>query len=89
MSLIGALYVGALFPYFALVRNKPQGTARIVLLLLLVVASDTGAYFAGRSLGRVKLVVRVSPNKTAEGALGGLIATVITGWIAGPFLHRD
>jgi phosphatidate cytidylyltransferase len=86
MSLLGALYVGALFPYFALVRNKPHGTATTVLMLILVVASDTGAYFAGRSLGRRKLVERVSPNKTAEGALGGLIATVIAGWIAGPFL---
>jgi len=86
MSLIGGLYVGALFPYFALVRNQPRGTATFVLLLFLVIASDTGAYFAGRCFGRIKLVPRVSPNKTAEGALGGLVVAVITGWIAGPFL---
>ncbi|HVC44073.1 MAG TPA: phosphatidate cytidylyltransferase [Candidatus Binataceae bacterium] len=82
----GALWVGALFPYFAMLRNRPGGVPIIILMLLLVVASDSGAYFAGRSLGRVKLMPRVSPNKTVEGAIGGLAACVVGGLIMRPWL---
>ena len=77
--LIGALWVGVLFPYFALLRNSAGGVPIVVLMLLLVVVSDSGAYFAGRWKGRVKLLPRVSPNKTVEGATGGLAACIAAG----------
>ena len=83
---IGALWVGVLFPYFALLRNAPGGIPIIILMLLLVVASDSGAYFVGRSLGRTKLLPRVSPNKTVEGAIGGLAACILAGLILRPLL---
>jgi phosphatidate cytidylyltransferase len=83
---IGALWVGVLFPYFALLRNAPGGIPIIILMLLLVVASDSGAYFVGRSLGRTKLLPRVSPNKTVEGAIGGLAACIVAGLILRPLL---
>ena len=86
LLLIGALWVGVLFPYFALLRNHAGGVPIIVLMLLLVVASDSGAYFAGRSLGRVKLLPRVSPNKTVEGAIGGLSACIIAAVALRPLL---
>jgi phosphatidate cytidylyltransferase len=83
---LGALWVGALFPYFALLRNASGGVGAIILMILLVVASDSGAYFAGRSLGRIKLLPRVSPNKTVEGAIGGLAAVVVAVLILRPWL---
>jgi phosphatidate cytidylyltransferase len=83
---LGALWVGALFPYFALLRNYRDGIPVIILMLLLVVASDSGAYFVGRSLGRTKLVTRVSPNKTVEGAIGGLGACITAAIILRPLL---
>ncbi len=78
---IGALYVGPLFPFFALVRNRPEGIRLIVLMLLLVICADAGAYFNGRAMGRHKLAFRVSPGKTVEGAIGGIIASIIAGLI--------
>jgi phosphatidate cytidylyltransferase len=86
LLLIGALWVGVLFPYFALLCNYPGGVPIVILMLLLVVASDSGAYFAGRSLGRVKLLPRVSPNKTVEGAIGGLISSIIAAIVLRPLL---
>lgn len=77
LVVLGALWVGVLFPYFSLLRNRPNGIAAIILLVLLVVASDSGAYFTGRTIGRIKLLPRVSPNKTVEGAIGGLAAVIV------------
>ncbi len=84
---IGAAYVGVLFPYFALLRNGPGGIGMLLLVILLVVVSDSGAYFVGRYMGRTKLAPRVSPNKTVEGAAGGLIATMAAGLLL--FQMRD
>ncbi len=76
---IGAAYVGVLFPYFALLRNGPGGIGMLLLVILLAVVSDSGAYFIGMYLGRTKLAPKVSPNKTVEGAAGGLLATMAAG----------
>ena len=78
---MGAAYVGFLFPWFALLRNSPNGIYMLLLVILLAVVSDSGAYFVGRFMGRTKLAPNVSPNKTIEGAIGGLIATVVAGWL--------
>ena len=56
------------------------GPQIVLWLVLLVIAADVGAYFAGRSFGARKLAPRVSPGKTVEGALGGLAAVVLIAW---------
>jgi phosphatidate cytidylyltransferase len=82
----GALWVGVLFPYFAMLRNLPHGVGYLIAMLLVVIASDTGAYFGGRAFGAHKLAPRVSPNKTVEGAIAGLIASIGAGLILRPWL---
>ncbi len=57
-----------------------RGPHAVVWLVMMVIAADVGAYFAGRSLGRHKLAPRVSPGKTLEGAVGGLAAVVLIAW---------
>jgi phosphatidate cytidylyltransferase len=84
LAFTGAAYVGVLFPYFAMLRNQPHGVNWVIAVVLLAVASDTGAYFVGRQFGRRKLAEKVSPNKTVEGAVGGMIATVVAGVILSP-----
>jgi phosphatidate cytidylyltransferase len=56
------------------------GPQMVLWLVLLVIAADVGAYFAGRSLGRTKLAPRVSPGKTWEGAMGGLLMVALVAW---------
>ncbi len=86
-EMTGALHWVAI-PLFAVVGGVPLfgllyggDLGWVGWVVPLVVVSDSGAYFVGRHMGRTKLAPRVSPNKTVEGAVGGLIATVIGGWL--------
>jgi len=57
-----------------------SGPQIVLWLVLLVIAADVGAYFAGRRFGRRKLAPRVSPGKTLEGALGGIALVSLIAW---------
>ena len=62
------------------VTFSTQSTRWVLFTLGLVWAGDTGAFFVGRWLGRVPLAPRVSPKKTWEGAIGGIIASGAVAW---------
>ncbi len=59
------------------VYEHAQGKALIIYLLCLVWATDIGAYLVGKNWGRHKLIPRVSPGKTVEGAIGGLLLAML------------
>jgi len=74
-------YLPLLFPFFILIRLSPHGLSWIFFLLVVNYAGDTGAFYLGRNLGKHKLAVLVSPQKTIEGSLGGLAANFLVSWI--------
>ncbi len=79
------LYVG--IPVFALIwlRARPDdGLLLAFWALSLVWATDIGAYFAGRAIGGPKIAPSISPNKTWAGLGGGIVATLLLGYL----LHR-
>jgi phosphatidate cytidylyltransferase len=84
----GPLWLGGGLGSLALLRRDAgdSGPGFIVFALVLSWFSDTGAYFAGRFLGKHKLYAAVSPKKTVEGALGGLAAAV-AGAVVGHFFY--
>lgn len=63
--------------YVALVSLYSLKPSLLLFALIIIWAADTGAYFAGKSFGRVKLAPRISPKKTWEGVVGGLVAVVL------------
>lgn len=73
MAVIGWLLVVATLIGLASLHAMPDGALRVIFLLFLIFAADTGAYLAGRNFGKHKLAPNVSPGKTVEGALGGLL----------------
>lgn len=87
-TVFGVIYVALLAGCLIGVRmiaDAPQtGTPHIAAKLLttffaIVMMTDTGAYYTGRSIGRHKLAPLISPGKTIEGAIGGFVMAVVTG----------
>ena len=83
----GFLYAAAAEVASVVVRLDPaKGFAALMLVLLVVWATDIGGYFAGRSIGGPKLWPRVSPKKTWAGAIGSFVASLV---VAGGFAALD
>ncbi|MEN9810720.1 MAG: hypothetical protein RLZZ488_2287 [Pseudomonadota bacterium] len=60
------------------IEQAPKGIA-LYFALACILLGDSGAYFVGRTMGRHKLIPKVSPKKTIEGAIGGLVFSALTG----------
>jgi phosphatidate cytidylyltransferase len=61
------------------------GSGWVALAIVVTFGNDTGAYFAGRAFGKHKLAPAISPGKTVEGAVGGLLASLIVTFVARAF----
>jgi phosphatidate cytidylyltransferase len=77
LTIVGALYIGYGFSFMAAARNLPDGLMITILVFFGIWSTDSGAYFIGKAIGRHKLWPDISPNKTIEGALGGLLSSLI------------
>lgn len=80
--IFGTLYIGFALGHLLLTRALPDGIFLVFFVILVTWAGDTGAYYAGVSMGRTPLAPRISPNKTVEGLLGGCLLAVVIALIA-------
>lgn len=98
ITVFGILYTGSALSFAYAIRYHPYtidaagGAALLLFPLLLTWTTDTGAYFVGRSIGRRKLIPSVSPGKSVEGAIGGLLSAMVVAWlyqrfVLGPVAH--
>jgi phosphatidate cytidylyltransferase len=72
----GILYVGWLLGYIVALRGIEDGRNWVFYALFCTFGSDTAAFFIGRAIGKHKLAPSISPSKTWEGAIGGLLGAV-------------
>ncbi len=79
----GTLSFAYALRYHNYVIEARAGTALLFYPLVLAWSTDTAAFFAGRALGRRKLMPAVSPGKTVEGAVGGLVVAMLVSWAYG------
>ncbi len=76
-TIAGILYVGWLLSYLVALRGLDGGRNWVFLALFTTWASDTAAFFIGGKLGRHKLAPNISPGKTWEGTMGGIVGAII------------
>lgn len=83
---LGIAYVGVPAVALTAIRDlSDHGFGRLVFLLLVVWATDIGAYATGRAIGGPRLAPRISPNKTWAGLAGGMVAAALFGAGSAPW----
>ncbi len=87
---LSSVYVGFGFHYLIMTREVSDiGLLLVLFVIVLIWTTDSGAYFVGKAFGKTKLWPEISPNKTIEGSLGGVVLAIIVGSIfyaINPFL---
>jgi phosphatidate cytidylyltransferase len=81
-ALVGVLFAGFLLVHFIWLQILPEGPFWVIFVVMTGMAGDSAGYFVGHALGRHKLMPRVSPGKTVEGAVGILGGNLAAGVFA-------
>lgn len=82
LVLMGFLYVPLLLAHLVLIRMLPHGVSWLFLIMVIVMAGDSAAYYVGSTFGKNRLYPAVSPKKSIEGSLGGLAGSLTGAVIA-------
>jgi len=77
LTFLGFFYIPFLLSYFLILRNIPHGDKICYFTFILIWVSDSFAYFTGKALGRHPLAPSISPKKTIEGTIGGIIFSAL------------
>ena len=85
-TLFGILYVSWLFSFIIKIRLLPYGASLVAAVILITKSGDIGAYLIGSKWGKKSLIARISPSKTVEGTIGGLLFAVLMAVVSKLFL---
>ena len=85
VTLFAIFYIGWFFTFLVKIRFLEDGHKLVAYLLLVTKSGDIGAYLIGSNFGRHKLIPRISPNKSVEGAIGGFIFSMACAVILGRY----
>jgi phosphatidate cytidylyltransferase len=83
VAFLALTWIGLAVAHAMLLRKLPHGGGLLLDVLIGTFLGDTGAYFTGRAWGRRKLSPRLSPNKTVEGLIGGIVVGTFAFWASG------
>ena len=76
ITIFGSIYLGYLLSFALKIKDLPNGNFYLVSLLIITWANDSGAYLIGTKFGKNKIFPKVSPKKTVEGSIGGIIFSI-------------
>lgn len=88
-SFFGFFYVSFLLSHIVLIRQYTYGSFFVWLPFICAWGCDTGAYFTGMSIGKHKLIPTLSPKKTIEGAIGGVVTATALSLLYGYVIQRN
>lgn len=88
VTVLGFVYVTVFFSFIPMVNYKPYGKYTLWLIFIASWLCDTTAYYVGRAFGKTKLCPEVSPKKTVEGSIGGLLGSAIACGIFGIIVSK-
>jgi phosphatidate cytidylyltransferase len=80
-TLFGVVWIGVPLAHAVLIRELPHGGALVLDVCVGTFVGDTAAYFGGRMYGRTPLAPRISPNKTLEGLMFGIVGGTLAFWL--------
>jgi phosphatidate cytidylyltransferase len=80
-QVLGIVYIPVSLSLLVFLKDLEGGTLWIIWLLIVIFANDTGAFYTGTFLGKHKLAPNISPNKTIEGSMGGIVTSMVLGFI--------
>lgn len=86
-TIFGVFYVSWLFSFLIKIRYLPGGLGLLATVLLITKLGDIGAYLIGMRFGKTPLIPRISPKKSIEGSVGGLLFSVLGALVSGAFLN--
>jgi len=86
-TIFGILYVSWFFSFLIKIRFLPNGIGLLGMILLITKLGDIGAYLVGSRFGKTPLIPRISPNKSVEGAVGGLLFSIFGALLSKAFLN--
>jgi len=86
VTVFGVFYITFLFSFIVLIRNMENGFFLVWLIFIGAFSTDTFAYFSGLLFGKHKLMPEISPKKTVEGAIGGMLGCTVATTLYGVYL---
>lgn len=86
LTLFSLLYVSWFFSFLIKIRALENGSNLVMFLIMVTKSADMGAYVIGSAFGKRELIPRISPNKTKEGTIGGIMVSLAVAIIAGRFM---
>jgi phosphatidate cytidylyltransferase len=75
-AILAFIYIPILLMHLIMLRQTPYGVQWLVVIMLIVMTNDSVAFYSGRALGKHRLYPLVSPKKSIEGALGGVLGSI-------------
>jgi phosphatidate cytidylyltransferase len=82
----GWLYIPLLMSFFVALHAMEHGRVWVLMVLMMTMVCDSGAYFVGTAWGRHRLYPQISPKKSIEGAIGGLVCSILSAVLVIPWL---